>query len=440
MHPVQRRRHRRAQVGAVVVPVGQPQSGDPALAGVGRLDPGDAVCRGAGGRQMLQPILDPLDRPSGLAGQDAQHHDVGKDGQLGAEAAAGVPGAAKTQAVGAGAQRPHHDRMQREGALKVGKHVETAGLGDGPRDDRVGFHGGDGIARIGDGHLRCMIGPRECLVRRSVYEVARGYAIGVGLRMQQRRVRLRCLDRIDDGRERPVLDLDRVEGVFGKVTVGGGDHRDRLADVADPAHRHAVVVDGVAETHDHGIGLARHVLAGHDRMHAGHLQCLRTVDGKDFGVWMGRAEKGGVQRSRPDRQVVDEFALANQERTVLGAQHAAADVPVAGPYPFRQREIRHRAVPAPRSRGHGGHAGGKEAGPMRWTGALFRERLLATIMQGSGPGSRQPPRRPPPRTAAGLSCRCGPVRAASKARFRFEVVSCRSCFMAFRSLRRPESR
>ena len=348
VHPVQRRRHRRAQVGAVVVPVGQPQRGHPAFAGMGGLDPGDAVRRGAGGGEMLQSVLDPLDRPPGSARQDAEHHDPGKDGHLGAEAPAGVLRAAKAQAVGAHAQRPRHDRLQRKGPLEVRQHVEAAGLRDGPRHHRVGLHGGDGAARIDDGQLRHVVGLGEGLVREAVDEVARGDAVRSGLRMQQRRIGRRRLHRIDHGRERPVLDLDRVQGVFGKVAVGGGDHRHRLADVADPADRHAVVVDVAPEPRDHGVGLARHVLAGHDRVHAGDPQCLRAIDRHDPGVGMGRAEKGGVQRPRPGGEVVDEPALADQQGAVLGAQHAAADVPGAGRYPFRQRESRHRAAPVHR--------------------------------------------------------------------------------------------
>ena len=196
VHPVEGRRHGCAQIGAVVVPVGEPQGGDLAGLGVGRLDLGDAVGRGAGGAQMLQSILNPLDRPLGPAGQNAKHNDVRKNGQLAAEAAAGVLGAAQAQGVGAQAQRPGHDGMQREGALEVGQHVEAAGFGHRFGNHRIGFHGGDGVARVANGQFGAVLGCGERLLRGAVQEVAGGNAIGVSLGMQQRRLRRHRLQRV----------------------------------------------------------------------------------------------------------------------------------------------------------------------------------------------------------------------------------------------------
>jgi hypothetical protein len=82
MHAVDGRRHRRAQIGAVVVPVRQPQRADDALIVVGRLHARDAVRRSAGGRQMLEPILDPFDRPPGDPGADAEDDDVWEQSEL----------------------------------------------------------------------------------------------------------------------------------------------------------------------------------------------------------------------------------------------------------------------------------------------------------------------------------------------------------------------
>ena len=99
-----------------VVVVGRPRSWSPGWARTGR-------------REMLQPVLDPFDRLAGLARGDAQHHDIGKDGELGAERAAECdglrwrslePGMRSARAI---------TGMDRKRALEIGDDVVAAGVG-----------------------------------------------------------------------------------------------------------------------------------------------------------------------------------------------------------------------------------------------------------------------------------------------------------------------
>ena len=343
VHPVDRRRHRRAQIGAVIVPVGEPQAGDRAVLHVGGLDPGDPVGRDAGGRQMLQPVLDPLHRPPRLAGQHAQHDDIGEDRELGAEAAAGIFRAAVAQGGGADAQGQRHHGVDRKRALKIGQHIEAAGLAVGLRHNGVGFHRRDGIARIADGQFRRGVRLGEGLVRLAMHEMAFRDTVGLAARMQERRLGLRRRYRVDDRRQHLVGHLDEVGGVLGPVAIGRGDRDHRLADIAHLVDREAVIVDRVLEADDHRIGLGRHIRAGHDGENPRHGERFGRVDGDDLGMGVRRADEGGLQGALPDRHIVDEAALAAQQGAVFDPRHAPADMTVFRADLFRDGKVRHSA-------------------------------------------------------------------------------------------------
>ena len=290
---------------------------------------------------MLQPVLDPLDRAARLAGEHAQHDDIGEDHQLGAEAAAGILRAAVAQGGGADAQGERHHRVHRKRPLEVGQHVEAAGLAVGLGHDGIGLHRRDGVARIADGQVRRALGFGEGRVRVAVHEVAFRDAVGVAARVQDRGVRRARRDRIDDRGQHVVGHLDEIGRVLRPVAVrrGHGDHR--LADVAHLVDGKPVIVDRVLEADDHRIGLGRHVRAGHDRKDARHGKRRAGVDGDDLGMGVGRAHEGGVQRTLLHRHIVDEAALAAQQGAILDPRQAAADMAVFRADLFRDGEIGH---------------------------------------------------------------------------------------------------
>ena len=61
--------------------------------------------------------------------------------------------------------------------------------------------------------------------------------------MQNRGVRRRRGDRVDDGGQRPISDLDELERILGKVAVGRENDRNRLADKADAIGRQTTVFE-----------------------------------------------------------------------------------------------------------------------------------------------------------------------------------------------------
>ena len=341
VHPVDRRRHRRAQIGAVVVPVGEPEPGHRSVRPVGGFDFRDPVGRDARRREMFQPVLDPLDPPARLAREHAQHDDIGEDHQLGAEAAAGILRAAVAQGGGADAQGERHHRVHRKRPLEVGQHVEAAGLAAGLGHDGIGFHRRDGIARVADGQFRRALGFGEGRVRVAVHEMAFRDAVGLAARVQDRRVRRARRDRIDGRGQHVIGHFDEVRRVLGAVAVdrGHGDHR--LADIAHLVDGKPVIIDRVLEADDHRIGLGRHVRPGHDREDARHGERRAGVDRDDFGMGVGRAHEGGVQRALLHRHIVDEAAFPAQQGTILNPRLATADMAVFRADLFRDGKIGH---------------------------------------------------------------------------------------------------
>ena len=55
--------------------------------------------------------------------------------------------------------------------------------------------------------------------------------------MQKRRVGRCGSDRVDHSGQRAIAHLDQINGVFGAVTVGCNDDRDRLTDIAHTIDR-----------------------------------------------------------------------------------------------------------------------------------------------------------------------------------------------------------
>ena len=111
VHPVERSRLRRAQMGTAILDLIPIKCGDPAIRLNRRFNPGLPIGRRNAGRQMLQPVLDPLDRRARDARGDACENHVGKDALLDSERATGIGRCAQPQPVARHVQRPGHHRV-----------------------------------------------------------------------------------------------------------------------------------------------------------------------------------------------------------------------------------------------------------------------------------------------------------------------------------------
>ncbi len=130
------------------------------------------------------------------------------------------------------------------------------------------------------------------------------------------------LRRVDDRRERLVLDVDRLAGVLGDVGVVGDDAGDLLALEADlVGGQHGLGV--VAEGGHPGEVAGRHHLAGEHQPDARDLVGLAGVDAGDPGVGERAAEDLHVQHAR-QHHVVDVVAAAADEAVVLDPAAARA--------------------------------------------------------------------------------------------------------------------
>ena len=148
--------------------------------------------------------------------------------------------------------------------------------------------------------------------------------------MRQRRARQNSVARVNARGQRLVVHHDHVRRVFGDIARARDDDGDRLADETDlvlrqrPRHvnlldrgmRHVKGKRAVA----HGLGQVGLRQHGDD---AGEFPRLRRVNAFDQRVGVLAAHEGRVQHAR-HREVVDEAALAEQQRRIFLALDAGA--------------------------------------------------------------------------------------------------------------------
>ncbi len=317
MHAVKRGRLRRADMCADVLDL---IPGERAHAPVGidrRFQCRDAVRRRNRSGEMLDAVFDPFHRPAGDARRDAHEDDVGKDRLLDAEAAAGIRRRAQAQPVARHFQRPRHHRVQAEGALEIGENVVGAFARIVCGDDTVGFDRRARIARVAD---------RNRDARRSFGKRALGIAVAEGAvadeirpqRLVQRRLSgVERGERIDNGRQRPVIDVDQLERVFREIAVARHHDRDRLADIAHAPDRDRPAFDRRLHA-DREARRQRLDLGAGD--HGGDARGLPrgfNIDCDDFGVRVRRAKNGRVLRARRQADIVDETAAAGEQSKVF---------------------------------------------------------------------------------------------------------------------------
>ncbi len=108
--------------------------------------------------------------------------------------------------------------------------------------------------------------------------------------------------RVDDGRQRGVVDRDQFGAIRCGVTGLGEDDGDGLTDVADPVGGQHGLDDAVPESRP-GRGKLKVGVRQH-RHHAVDRQRLGGIDGAEFAVGDRRTDEDGVQRAR--QSVVDE--------------------------------------------------------------------------------------------------------------------------------------
>ena len=237
---VERRGLGGAQVRAAVVELIPAQRGDRPVPGDRRFQGRHPVGGRGRGDEMLEAVLDPLDRATRLPRREAHRDDVRKDGLLDAEAAAGVPGAAQAEPRARNSQCARHHRMQRERTLEVGQDVVAVPV-EMLGDDDESLDGGARIARIAHRYRHPVRGVCEHRARVAVTKAPVAHDVRAGFLVQQRRAGSGRGHGIDHRIEVAVLDIDTLQRVFGRVAVTRHRHGHRLARVAHPIDRERVV-------------------------------------------------------------------------------------------------------------------------------------------------------------------------------------------------------
>ena len=274
---------------------------------------------------MLEPILDPFDRPAGHACRECDQHDIGEDALLDPEAAAGIGRRAQPQAIARHLERARDDRVNAEGALEIGRHVIGVEAGVVFRDHAIGLDRRAGVARII--HLdrepvRCR---REGAFRIAVAEGALAREVAAEARMQHRRLRRQGRTRIDDGGERPVVGLDEIERVLRHIAVACHHQCYGLADIAHPVGGDRPAFDRRLDADDEAGAYRLHFRAREHGGDAGQGPRARRIDGGDLGMGMGRAQDRGMERAGRDAEIVDEAAAPGQECCILHARERTPD-------------------------------------------------------------------------------------------------------------------
>ena len=214
MHPVKRRRFRRAHIAADVFELIVGKRGDASIAfdsGFERREP-----RRRGGRrtQMFEPVFDPLHRCTGLARREAHQHDIREHRLLHAEAAARIARRLVTQTVRGHVERHRHHRVQRERPHEIRRDVVAFVARQILRDHHAAFDRRARVARIMRDDFHAMRRSFECGFRLAIVKAPVADHIRADAFVQERRVVLRRLLDRRDWIEHRVFDLDQVERIF----------------------------------------------------------------------------------------------------------------------------------------------------------------------------------------------------------------------------------
>lgn len=250
--------------------------------------------------------------------------------EFGAEAAAHVGGDHPQPVLGdAGDDGKHDPEDVRD--LGGGVHGVLVGGGDRGDDDRPRLH------RVGDEPLLVVAAPERDLgappYRLEVLAGAQGpvvAAVGALVGVDQWGALGECGLQVQDRGQRGVVDLDRLQGVGGRVPVAGHDHGHRVTGVAH-------LVDGdrrMVGQHDvlgHRPGAGqraqavREVGAAERGDHTGPFECRGDVDAVHARVGHGAAQDRQVEQAG-GVDVVGPAGLSGDEPGVLLAEPGGADL------------------------------------------------------------------------------------------------------------------
>ena len=322
---VEARRLGCAQIGAAILQLIEAEGGDRPVVFDRGFDAGHPVGRGGRGQQVFEPVLDPLDRASGLPRSQRHGDDIGEDRLLDPEAPARIRRCPQPQPGPRHLERPRHDRVQHQRPLEVGEHVIAAVVGAVGRDQSEALDGGAGVARVAHGGRDAVGRLRERRLRVAVAERPSADHVAAIPFVEEGRLRRGGGLRIDDGGQGRVARVDQGQGVLGAVAIFGDDDRDGLAGVAHPVGGDAPVLHLPAHADQERRGPGVRVSAGDDGVDA--LQCggPGRIDAEQARMGVGRAEDGGVAGAGGRREVVEIAAGAAKKRRVLQALPRFAD-------------------------------------------------------------------------------------------------------------------
>ncbi len=305
---------------------------EPAVLVHRHLGDGEVVASVGVAEEVLAALADPLHRSLEALGRDRRKRIFLVAEELGPEAAADV-----------GRNYPHLVLGDSEHVL--GDAVAHAVAALRPHGQRVavgpGVVFGDDAARlhvVGDDPVVDDLDPRdpcgadEGRVRGALRPSRTGEGdVGVELRPDQRRAVFQGALHVDHGRQRIVVDLDRLRCHLRVIERVGDDERDRIADMADGVEAkqrmpRSLLVGAVdlakldLTRQSRNVG---HIRAAEDQANPGHGAGGGEIADGDPGVAHGRAEHEGAERAL-GRVVVGEAAGTGDQRLVLLAADRGA--------------------------------------------------------------------------------------------------------------------
>ena len=280
------------------------EPGEGAAARHGEPGDGDVVAPLRVGHLALGPGRDPAGGPPDLARHPRHDDFLGVVEDLAAESAAHVGGDHPQLALGnpereGGEQQPDRVRVLAGGPDRhlLGRRVplRRGGAGFHRRGDEALVHELDlhDLVGLGEGLVTGLLVPERPVVGDVVLDLG----------VDEGRTLIHGAARIDHGRKRLVVHLDRLDRVGGDVGILRDHHGHRIPHVADAVGHHDRPVRNLGVRHQPAAGkrtaaAVLEVLAGEDGQHAVHGARRRGVHPGDPGVGLGAALDRHVHHAR----------------------------------------------------------------------------------------------------------------------------------------------
>jgi hypothetical protein len=309
-----------------------PQPGHPAVVVDTQLRMDVIVPREGIRLEVLGPVLDPLDRPSQRQRRDDRDHVSRVHRHLAAEAPADVVRLDADRRLRDARDQADH-RAVDVGRLAGDVEVEVSADWVPVRDTATGLDRGHVDARDVDVDRDDLVGGRQGRIGgRAVTGFPMPDVVVLLVRpaigTQDRGVREHRLERVEQDRQRLVVDVNGGDRVGGLVAGLGDDRRDLLGLVHDRVDGQDHLLVAGERRHPVEAGLLE-ILAGDHRQDAGHRQRLARVDRLDLRVRVRAADDVHPDHVRQD-DVLDVHALAADEPGVLLALLRVAHAPDFG--------------------------------------------------------------------------------------------------------------